>query len=62
MSEEERQGACSTANLMLCVFSFNTRNIKEVHFPSVGEACLTLTAGARKSCLKCSHGLYVKTF
>lgn len=54
--------ACSITNLMLYVFSFNTRNITELHFPLVGEACLNLTAGAWKSCLKCSHGLYVKTF
>lgn len=54
--------ACSITNVMLDVFSFDTRNITEVHFPSVGEACLNLTAGAWKSCLKCSHGLYVKTF
>lgn len=61
MSEEESVRACSRADLMLYVFSFNTRNIRE-HSPVVGEACLNLTAGAWKSCLKCSHSLYVKVF
>lgn len=54
--------ACSITDLMLYVFSFSPRSIREEHFPVVGEACLNLTAGAWKSCLKCSHSLYVKTF
>lgn len=61
---QRRKGmrARSRTHFMLYVFAFNTRNITQVHFPSVGEACLNLTAGAWRSCLKCSHGLHVKTF